>query len=282
LVIKITIPLHVTGFWKPIYAKTPLYTGSIGAGINLSECLTVYAEKSSENTLFYNEKKIHFPTIDYVFNKIPCRIKVRAYSKGVLGAGYGLSGALALGVSIAGLILCKEKTTLEEAASRAHVAEVLASTGLGDVIAEYYGGFEARIRPGPPGIGMVVKLPVDPSVRIVAISLGTYETRAMLQQYGPKHGLLASSYLDQLLKNPDILYFMELSRSFTKQLFDYSLAEKTISPIRRLILDYYLKKRVLVLLVEKDRVNDITDYLEKNNIGYIVSRVKYSGVEIEY
>lgn len=279
--IRIVVPLHITGFWRPIYADSPLHTGSIGAGINLSECLIAEARISNAYNTRLNGKPINIPPLAYVLDRLKCKISMDAWTRGVLGAGFGLSGALALAASIAGAILCREGMTLEDAAARAHVAEVVSSTGLGDVIAEYYGGFEVRVKPGPPGIGAVIKIPVDPSIRVIAVPLGVYETKLMLASYGARHAVLAKECLDKLLERPDIMNFIELSQKFTRTLFDYSAAESIVSMVRGFIHGYYFKKRVLVMVTDRDLVEDVVDRLRRGNIEYIVSRIRYSGVEVE-
>ncbi len=282
MAVVVKVPLHITGFWKPVYSKDPIHTGSVGAGINISEKLALVANKALEKKLYINNELISFSTMEELYKLLPRGLEARAYTKGVLGAGYGLSAAISLAYSIAYTILYKEKISLEESSQLAHIAEVKAKTGLGDVIAEYYGGLEVRIKPGPPGIGEVIKIPVDPSIRIISISLGVASTRSMLESYGIEQSKLADKYLRILLNNLDLQTFLELSYNFTRQFFDYTLANKIIGLINKNnVIGYYVKKRVLVIVVDKDRLDDITSILVNKGYYYIVSRIDYSGVEIE-
>lgn len=281
MVVEIRIPLHVTGFWRPIYRENPLYTGSLGAGVNISVKTVFRARRSSTKELYLNGSRMRgVDAVEHVFTRIPCGVRIEAETKAPLGAGYGLSGALALGVSIAATIICREETTLEESAARAHVAEVVSKTGLGDVIAEYYGGLEVRTKPGPPGIGSIVKIPVDPGVRVVTVVLGRWATRNMLSKYTPELSRIAENALEKLLSHPSLDLFIELSQLFTRRFFDYMFFDKLVVNIKNTIIGYYVKKGVGVVFVDKDRVDDVASYFRENNLDVIQGPIDYSGVEI--
>ncbi len=279
--VRIRVPLHITGFWKPVYTRDPLTTGSLGAGINISSHLVADIMKSDRPVLYLNDKITHVPTVERVFRYYGKPVIVRAYTDALLGAGYGLSAALALAASIGITILYGIRTTIEKAASIAHIAEVEEATGLGDVIAMYYGGFEARVKPGPPGIGEIVKLPYDPSIRIVTVTLGRYYTASMLREYGVKQYVTADNYLKELLSYPDLQNFLILSRSFTKTFFNYDTVERIIDQLKRYLIGYYLKKKVLVLAIEKDYLNDITEYISNRGLKYIISSISFNGILID-
>ena len=275
------MPLHITGFWKPIYTRDPLTTGSLGAGLNIASYLVADIMKSTKSLLYLNNEELRLPTVERIFKHYNRPVIIKAYTEAVLGAGFGLSAALALAASIGIAILYNKRMTLEKAASIAHIAEVEEATGLGDVIAMYYGGFEARVKPGPPGIGEVIKLPYDPSVRIIAVILGKYDTPSMLSQYSIKQLIMADYCLRELLSYPDLHYFLDLSRSFTKTFFNYSEVERLINGLRRFLIGYYLKKKVLVLAIEKDNTNDAIEYLEHRGVRYIFFFFFSIGVSID-
>ena len=279
--VRIKVPLHITGFWKPVYTRDPLTTGSLGAGLNIDSYLVADVMKSSRSTLFLNDREINIPTVERVFKYLEGPVIIKAYTNAILGAGYGLSAALALAASIGLTIVYGMKINLEKAASIAHIAEVEEATGLGDVIAMYYGGFEIRIKPGPPGVGEIIKIPYDPSIRIITLILGKYDTPSMLKRYGIKQYIMAENCLKQLLSYPDLQYFLELSRTFTKTFFNYNEVEKIIDPIKKYLIGYYLKKRVLVIAVEKEQINDIIEYLRHKKIRYIVSSISSNGISLE-
>lgn len=279
--VRIRIPLHITGFWKPVYTRDPITTGSLGAGLNIDSYLIADIVRSRKFMVTLNDRDLIIPTIERVYKYLKKPVAIKAYTPAVLGAGYGLSAALALATSIGITVVYSLKISLEKAASIAHIAEVEEATGLGDVIAMYYGGFEVRLKPGPPGIGEIMKIPFDPSIKIITLILGKYNTPNMLIQYGVKQYIMADKCLRELLLYPDLQYFLELSRSFTKTFFNYSGIEKIVKPINKYLLGYYLKKKVLVMAVEKDYVNDVIDYISCKNIKYIVSSINSNGLSLE-
>lgn len=110
-----------------------LKNGSLGVGFTVDKGVTaeVFAAKKTE--IFFNGKKIHFPTVESVLLK-PTKVLLK--SDLPLGAGFGLSGASAFATALAVF----RKTRLE-CAKIAHRAEVENKTGLGDVVNQYFGGF---------------------------------------------------------------------------------------------------------------------------------------------
>ena len=279
--VRIKVPLHITGFWKPIYTRDPITTGSLGAGLNIDSYLIADIMKSSRSTIILNDKEINIPTVKRVLKYLKSPITIKAYTRAILGAGYGLSAALALAASIGTTIVYGMKISLEKAASIAHIAEVEEATGLGDVIAMYYGGFEVRVKPGPPGIGEIIKIPYDPSIKIITLILGKYDTPSMLRRYGIKQYIMAENCLKELLSYPDLQYFLELSRAFTKTFFNYNEVEKIIDPIKKYLIGYYLKKKVLVMAIEKDHINDVVEYLNHKKIRHIISSISSNGISLE-
>tara|TARA_Y100000310_G_C20557860_1_gene751485 strand:+ start:216 stop:1136 length:921 start_codon:yes stop_codon:yes gene_type:complete len=104
--------------------------------------------KNQKNIIYFNNKKINFPTINSVIKKLTNeKVIVNIKSELPLGCGFGISGASALAVSYALNKLFNLKKTKKELAMTAHVAEVQNHTGLGDVVNQYYGGFLVKYKP---------------------------------------------------------------------------------------------------------------------------------------
>jgi pantoate kinase len=105
-----------------------------------------------------------------------------------------------------------------EAAQIAHVAEVKHKTGLGTVIGETFGGIEIRVKPGAPGIGEVKSVPVDDNYVVACLPLGPLSTRKALSD--PKLSRLINEHggklVDELVTEPRVSKFLELSRSFAE------------------------------------------------------------------
>jgi pantoate kinase len=174
-------PCHITGIFQ-IFDQSAdiLNAGSRGAGVSLKVGVktTVKVEKGPRNRLKVN---INHQTADcadltkHVVRAFLSRlseashfeIKVEHQVEAPIGAGFGTSGAGALSLGLAlnealGLGMSKI-----QCAQIAHVAEIECKTGLGTVIAETFGGFEIRVKPGAPGIGEIKCLPI-PENAVVA------------------------------------------------------------------------------------------------------------------
>ncbi len=278
--VEVRVPLHITGFWKPVYTEDPVTTGSLGAGVNIEPKLIVKASLSSTSKLYLNDERLlSVDSVNNVFNSVNCGLVVRGYTKAPLGAGYGLSAALALAASVAASVLCGGET-LEKAALRAHVAEVKAGTGLGDVIAEFYGGFEVRVKPGPPGVGEVVHIPFNPKVKVLTVPLGRRSTRVMLSEYTSDLARLAGELVEKLIENPSLENFIEYSSLFTRRFFNYTVPDELMEGVRGRVIGYYMKKCVLTVFVDEDYSLDVEDYIRSRGFKVIRGRITQCGVEV--
>jgi pantoate kinase len=137
-----------------------------------------------------------------------------------IGAGFGSSGACALGLSLAlnkalGMGLSKV-----EAASIAHKAEIECKTGLGTVIAETFGGFEVRVKAGAPGIGEMKQIPMGSDYSVVSLTFGPISTKAMLSDNDLRIRIneAGKGLVDLLIVEPSPENFMNLSREFADSL----------------------------------------------------------------
>ena len=105
-------------------------------------------DKKNQNIIYFNNKKIDFTTVNSVAEKLTDeKLIVSIKSDFPLGMGFGISGAAAIATSYALNKLLKLKKSKKELAMIAHVAEVVNSTGLGDVVNQYFGGFLAKYEP---------------------------------------------------------------------------------------------------------------------------------------
>src|SRR3989338_2543287 len=140
--------------------KKPEKSGSLGMGFTVNKGVFVTIRKinnykkfiknkiniknikNNKNIIHFNNKKINFPTVDSVIEKLSDeRVVVYIKSELPLGYGFGISGAAALATAYALNKLLNLKKSKKELAIIAHIAEVENSTGLGDVINQYFGGF---------------------------------------------------------------------------------------------------------------------------------------------
>ncbi len=225
-------PAHITGLVIP-YEKAgdPLHAGSKGIGFSIQKgVLTkVKAEHGSgEVKVWINGKpapdaKVSEEAIKNVLKR--AENENRKYQFNIehqvevpIGVGFGTSGAAALSLSLAvneALGLGLSKT---EAAQAAHIAEVTCRTGLGTVLAELYGGFEARISPGAPGIGQLIQLPVNKEYVVVSVTFGPLSTGEMLDSLERRREayMLAEHLLTDFLQNPSVENFLHASNEFSR------------------------------------------------------------------
>jgi len=78
------------------------------------------------------------------------------------------------------LLTVLEEDQVLRALQRAHILEVKYKTGLGDVIAEYTGGFVIRVKPGAPGVGVAYRVPVKERVNLVLVEVGKGESTSTM------------------------------------------------------------------------------------------------------
>lgn len=125
--------------------QNPENSGSKGVGFTINSGVIVKVRKINKNLkniIYFNNKKIYFPTINCLIKKLTNEtLEVKIKSKLPLGCGFGLSGASAIATSYAINHLFNLGKTNYELAKIAHISEVENGTGLGDVVNQYFGGF---------------------------------------------------------------------------------------------------------------------------------------------
>jgi len=128
-------------------SSNPRKSGSLGVGFTVNKGVLVSVRKNKKNIVYFNNKKIKFPTVNSVIKELSKeRFEIKIKSELPLGCGFGISGASALATSFAINKLLKLKKSNKELALLAHIAEVKNLTGLGDVLNQYYGGFLIRYK----------------------------------------------------------------------------------------------------------------------------------------
>ncbi|MGB7533372.1 MAG: pantoate kinase [Halobacteriota archaeon] len=226
-------PSHITGFFEIRDDRNPLYKGSVGGGIVLEKgCVT---EASLDNDFHQKGTKAEIEikingveeeanTTKYVVDTLAGKyeyehelnVTVSTEFDVPVGAGLGASGAGALSTALALNMLLSLGMTLNEVAQIAHLAEVENNTGLGDVIAETNGGVVIRKKPGPPGVGIIDKIPHERQ-RISYVVFGTRATRAVLVDNSMKRQInkAGKEAMKELVRKPSLDDFMQVSRKFS-------------------------------------------------------------------
>jgi pantoate kinase len=150
----------------------------------------------------------------------PSRVVIKHSAQVPIGAGYGASGAGALGAAFALSKAFNLGLTRPEIIEIAHVAEVSCRTGLGDVGAQAIGGLVIGLEPGAPPYGKWQQISLERDVKIVCATLAPLSTKELLddpklRDRSRKFGLIA---MKNLLKKPTIQNFMKVSHDFSEGL----------------------------------------------------------------
>jgi len=216
------VPSHITGFFAAHRKDEPRLSGSIGCGLCLSLGATTTIESAPEiqdTEILLNGALSEAPVSRFVIEKLakePVRVKTELTMP--FGAGFGASGAGALGCAYALNSYFDLGLTADQAAAVAHEAEVTNKTGLGDVIAQNAGGLVVRLQPGAPGTGRIDRIPVPP-LPVSYVVHGPISTKEVLsdEKVMKAVNLAGEAALKELLKRPTFTNFMQLSRCFTVQ-----------------------------------------------------------------
>ena len=212
--------------------KNATKTGSLGLGFTTNKGVfaTVTKISNNKNIIYFNNKKINFPTINSVIKKLTNKaIEVRLKSELPLGCGFGLSGAAALATSYALNKLFNLKKSKKELALIAHIAEVENGTGLGDVVNQYYGGFLIKYKPSYMFI--VEKLPIN-NKKIYYQYFSSIDTKKIISNKKIKYDINGSGLwaLKQIkaLKKINLQNLIKISKEFS---INSSLINKKILKI---------------------------------------------------
>ena len=229
-------PGHLTGFFatdKTVQMTHPNFNGSLGAGFSISNgiitTVKVYNDFSKNYKIIINginsfDAKVSKFVIEHYLEMIdkPFFISVEHESEIPIGYGLGSSGSAALSLSYALNHALKTNLTKLHAAQIAHQADFICKTGLGTVISEFTGGFEIRTSIGGPGIGRILKIPISSQYRAIVLCIKPISTEYLLDKslFFDENSLLNKSgkaMMNELIQNPTIDTFLELSNDFAKK-----------------------------------------------------------------
>ncbi|MCI4462288.1 MAG: kinase [Thermogladius sp.] len=273
----VKVPLHVSGLWAPVLGGDLLHTGSIGAGLVLDIWVTSKAVGGG-CWIELNGRRVLQEHASRICGLEGSSIGVSAVSPIDLGKGFAVSSALSLSLSTH-ISLGKKGFISEESTWSAHTAEVEFKTGLGDVMAQFHGGFVIRVEPGPPGVGVARSIKGLKPTLVVAELPGVEPTPLMLSRVKSPEYEFAREAVLKLWDNPDLALFFRLAREFTMKLFDYTRAVESLKGARGLI-GFYVKKRALVAWVEDEWAEDLVALLESNKLNPFKTTLSDEGVSV--
>lgn len=170
------------------------------------------------NGQFCPEAKTSLAVATNLLEMVPgsFRVTVRHRVEVPVGAGFGTSGAGALGTALALGKALRLNLTYNQLGRIAHVAEVKCLTGLGTVGPLMLGGCIVTIEPGAPGYAIIDRIPVSPVHRIVAGTFNPYPTKDVLSAQDKKSTINKEGQrtLKKILANPSLENFMRACKEF--------------------------------------------------------------------
>lgn len=207
------VPGHVTGFFSTHPAGDPAAAGSRGAGLTLSMGVEVTVTPGSRTAL--NGSSADVEAIEHVCDALGVDPAIAVETELPIGAGFGVSGAAALGTAFAANAVFDCGRSENELVTIAHAAEVDAGTGLGDVVAQARGGIPIRIEPGAPEYGLLDGIPSR--ARVEYVTFGELSTEAVLADDTSTLSAAGERALSELLNSPTLPTLMAASRTFARE-----------------------------------------------------------------
>ncbi len=230
-IVSAFVPAHISGFFQPCDANVPERTGSKNCGPCLDRGVVteVKAEKSDREIvkILINGKratdaKTTLAAVRQV-EVLACsslKVEISHSCQVPVGAGYGASGAGALGTALALAKALGLRVSRNKVVAAAHVAEVVSYTGLGDVGAQAVGGLVMGLAPGAPPFGKWRRIRFPSRVKVVCATLGPIPSKNFLSDSSFR--LRASEFgrvaFNEVLRHPDIRRFILASRNFSEKL----------------------------------------------------------------
>jgi pantoate kinase len=278
-------PAHVTGFFKADLDKSlkPELQGSLGAGFSIQAGVTTMVEiQDSEFTDYVIKINGYKPDntqvteciINEFLKYIPGNYHIVVHHDIKIPVGYGLgcSAAVALSLVYALNQAFNVNFSKELLGQIAHNVEVNCKTGLGDVIASYYGGFEIRTKSGAPGIGHVKKIPTK-SISAIMICFSAISTKQFLKDRLQSINGLGGKMVNKLIHTKDINQFHDYSVEFANYI-------NIVTPKMKMVIDdlktngikcgVALFGETIFTLVPHNVEEKVVKILEKYNDGIII------------
>lgn len=228
---KTFVPGHVTGIFR-IFDNydDPLRCGSMGAGFSVAigtvTSVSVVDNPTLEITTDYNKQRIDAQVTKTVIQRMTeeyertLKVHVDHSSSLAIGAGFGASGAGALGTALALGHMLDPDIEYEKAAGFAHIAEITNHTGLGDVLAQTVGGIEVRLQAGGPGVGKIRNIKYKDSMQVVLAGSSGLETSKVLTNPLSRARInsIGDKLVSRIIDDPRIETLVDCSREFSEKI----------------------------------------------------------------
>ena len=290
-------PAHITGFFKAELDKeNSKELGSLGAGFSIQKGVkttVTIRNKTKHDISNYTIKVNGFESGDMrvsevVLSKFSTKGKFVDIIHEInvpVGYGFGSSAAVALSLSIALNDALECKLSKIKVAQIAHDVEIECKTGLGDVLASYYGGFEIRDKSGAPGIGHVQKITLN-KISIIMICFSPISTSKFIKERLPRINGLGGKMVNKLLESKNYEHFQEMSLEFAKYV-------DVMTPRMQKVVNELSKNNIkcgialfgetIFSMIPKENENKILEILEKYSDGIIIkSELDDTGARVLY
>lgn len=294
-------PSHITGFFQ-IFDQTAnsLHAGSRGAGVSLIKGVETHIKiKKASKSLVHtringaisNSAEVSEHTVRKFLScskeKRDFEIFVEHHVEVPIGAGFGTSGAAALGLALALNEAFESDMSRIEAAQIAHMAEIECKTGLGTVIAETFGGLEIRVKPGAPGIGEIKQVPFSKDQVVACLTFETLSTKNCLSDEKIRRRIneLGGKLVDELANEPKVASFLTFSRWFADNIGLET--EKVRRVLRATDADNFVCSmpmfgQAVFTLVDQDSLEKLLGVFRNygSNEAIIVSEIDHQGARL--
>lgn len=213
--VTVFVPGHVTGFFSSHPEDDPTKAGSRGAGLTLTDGVAVRVTPARTTRTILEGTELTVEPVDRVCEALSVSARIEATTDLPLGAGFGVSGALALGTALGANQAFDRRLSENEVVTLAHGAEVESGTGLGDVVAQSRGGIPIRLEPGGPEHNRLDGVPA--SARVEYITFGELSTESVLSGDTDRLTDAGMASLSILVEEPTLPTFMYASRRFARE-----------------------------------------------------------------
>jgi pantoate kinase len=177
--------------------------------------VSVTVGRGAETEMTLNGEQIQVEAVERVLDALRTTATVTAETPLPLGAGFGVSGGLALGTALAANAALGHGLSYNELVTIAHGAEVQAGSGLGDVVGQARGGVPLRLEPGGPQFNYVDAIPARS--RVEYTTLGELSTEDVVGGDTDTLTDAGERALSDVVKAPTLSTFMQASRRFSRE-----------------------------------------------------------------
>jgi len=226
------VPGHVTAFFSAHPDDDPAVAGSRGAGVTLTDGVTVRVSAAdgatgdaavavdavsagSGSRTIDGETGTIGAVEDVLADLNAAEAAVAVETDLQIGAGFGVSGAAALGAALAANEAFDRGRSENDLVRVAHAAEVGRGTGLGDVVAQARGGVPVRLEPGAPAVGELDGVPA--SARVEYVTFGELPTENVLGGDTTALSTAGEDALDRLRADPRLPTLFDAAREFARE-----------------------------------------------------------------